>query len=619
MCTHSCFTSYHYVPTLALKGTVDITDVAAASAIASLGNQQHVDPTKEEEDDSPKKKGKAPQPCSVDGCSKNALRWGVCHTHGGSRYCKVDGCEKYAQRGGVCCSHGANLKTRTCKAEGCNNWPQQGGVCKRHGAKKKHARCAEEGCTSFVVKGGLCGKHGKAAGVGGSATKARTSAGKPRKVVKQGGVDDSNDFPLPDVPALPALETGVEGGVAKKDVKAARKACSHEDCTHVGQTGGLCYKHAATTTEGTTTTQEEGTTAEEATAQLSDQELDAFLLESSDWNTRYLQLKTHFEQNGTSHLKKVIPEADVANLTKEEAADLRALSRWTLRQRKLKRSGDMEHYKVLLMERLKFEWTPRAGHGPDKWNKQYELLKKFKVDNGHVEVPFEHGKNKLALWMKTQLTLYRNGLDGKLPKLRPDRVQMLEELGVSWGVRKRGLGWEDRYSSLLEYKERFGHANVPWQWSENVALAQWVNSQRKKYKIIEDGKESKLTPQQIKKLNDLGFKWSTYGKGRYTANDAEEKSASKVARKSEEVQGETQEQPAKKARTGESEASMPMPPLPEMASTDEKVDESNDNKEDEARQSTRQGNMFAEWRPKNKGNGEETIEDDDYDGPEITL
>jgi hypothetical protein len=58
----------------------------------------------------------------------------------------------------------------------------------------------------------------------------------------------------------------------------------------------------------------------------------------------------------------------------------------------------MEHYKVLLMERLKFEWSPRAGHGPGKWNNQYEKLKEFKVKNGHVDVPFEHGKNKLGKW-----------------------------------------------------------------------------------------------------------------------------------------------------------------------------------------------------------------------------
>ena len=57
--------------------------------------------------------------------------------------------------------------------------------------------------------------------------------------------------------------------------------------------------------------------------------------------------------------------------------------------------------------------------------------------------------------------------------------------------------------------------NVPWQWHENPALAQWVNTQRKKYKDLTDGKKNNLSEEQIDKLNSIGFKWSTGGKGRY--------------------------------------------------------------------------------------------------------
>ena len=56
--------------------------------------------------------------------------------------------------------------------------------------------------------------------------------------------------------------------------------------------------------------------------------------------------------------------------------------------------------------------------------------------------------------MKTQLTLYRNGKDGKLPALSAERIRMLEELGISWGVRRKGIPWEERFKALLEYKVR---------------------------------------------------------------------------------------------------------------------------------------------------------------------
>lgn len=142
-----------------------------------------------------------------------------------------------------------------------------------------------------------------------------------------------------------------------------------------------------------------------------------------------------------------------------------------------------------------------------------------------------------GLWVKTQLTLYRNGNEGKLPSLSTDRITMLEDLGISWGVRRKGIPWEERFEALVDYKKRFGHVHVPWQvslhyfhlvahhyraappsttalavhvpwqWKENIGLAQWVNTQRKKYKDLQDGKKNNLSEAQINMLNEIGFKW----------------------------------------------------------------------------------------------------------------
>lgn len=59
-----------------------------------------------------------------------------------------------------------------------------------------------------------------------------------------------------------------------------------------------------------------------------------------------------------------------------------------------------------------------------------------------------------GLWVKTQLTLYRNGKEGKLPSLSSERIKLLEEIGINWGERRRGIPWEERYQALLEYKVR---------------------------------------------------------------------------------------------------------------------------------------------------------------------
>ena len=140
-----------------------------------------------------------------------------------------------------------------------------------------------------------------------------------------------------------------------------------------------------------------------------------------------------------------------------------------------------------------------------------------------------------ALWVKTQLTLYRNGKAGKLPALSDERIRLLEELDITWGVRRKVIPWEDQFQELMDYKRRFGNVNVPWQWKENNVLAQWVNTQRKKYKDLIGGKKSSLTEEQINKLNSVNFKWSNGRKGRYP-DDSQDQPSAKKARTSEEAE-----------------------------------------------------------------------------------
>ncbi|KAL3784308.1 hypothetical protein HJC23_004972 [Cyclotella cryptica] len=248
-----------------------------------------------------------------------------------------------------------------------------------------------------------------------------------------------------------------------------------------------------------------------------EKDADDLLLEPTSWNTYYRHLKTFYDREGHCNFKRTITDSDVAGLSDEAEKELRTLSWWTCRQRKFRRRGELEPYKIHLLDRINFEWNPHAGPGPEKWMKSFNLLKEFKEANGHVKVPVKHieGGFKLGSWLKTQITQYRNAKEGRQPALSAERIKLLEDIGVSWGEKRLTTPWESRFEDLLEFKRRFGHANVPWQWKENVSLAQWVNSQRKKYKDLADGKRNNLSVEQISRLNGIGFKWSTGGRGRY--------------------------------------------------------------------------------------------------------
>ncbi len=71
-------------------------------------------------------------------------------------------------------------------------------------------------------------------------------------------------------------------------------------------------------------------------------------------------------------------------------------------------------------------------------------------------------------------------------------------------VDKLGLPWDERYGQLIEYTRKFGHCNVPRSYSNNPKLSAWVHGQRQ-YKRV-----GKLSKDQVKKLNQLGFLWDPH-------------------------------------------------------------------------------------------------------------
>ena len=121
---------------------------------------------------------------------------------------------------------------------------------------------------------------------------------------------------------------------------------------------------------------------------------DDLLLEPTPWNNYYKQLKAYYDREGHSNFKRTITDADAEGLSEAEAKEIRTLSWWTCRQRKFKRRGELEQYKILLLNRLNFNWDPHAGPGPEKWLKNYGLLKEFKQKHGHVKVPVRYAESE---------------------------------------------------------------------------------------------------------------------------------------------------------------------------------------------------------------------------------
>merc|ERR1719253_1418145 len=118
-------------------------------------------------------------------------------------------------------------------------------------------------------------------------------------------------------------------------------------------------------------------------------------------------------------------------------------------------------------------------------------------EQGHCNVPEKH-PGGLGHWVMNQ----RHGGKEGGRRCDAEQTQKLEELGFQWRIAGMKLDrWEVRFRELKEFKEEYGHCNVPREYPGG--LGHWVGHQRR------GGKEGSQcrNAERTQKLEELGFKW----------------------------------------------------------------------------------------------------------------
>merc|ERR1712029_1257726 len=147
--------------------------------------------------------------------------------------------------------------------------------------------------------------------------------------------------------------------------------------------------------------------------------------------------------------------------------------------------------------------TDKVNELEKRWGRLFYELQEFKRETSNCNVPYGYPKNKqLANWVQLQRQTYARG------SMREDRFQRLNDIGFVWvrggaaGSPAHTLAWFDRLNELEEFKKEHGHTNVPASYSENPALGNWVQRQRRSFK------EGTLVDDRVECLNKIGFEWS---------------------------------------------------------------------------------------------------------------
>ena len=216
----------------------------------------------------------------------------------------------------------------------------------------------------------------------------------------------------------------------------------------------------------------------------------------TDWSVRFQQLCEFKAQFGHC----LVPQQHATNPK---------LGQWVNNQRnnyRLHQEGKPSPITaecIRELESIGFDW---GSSQTDSWSVRFQQLCEFKAQFGHCLVPQQYAANpKLGKWVHRQRHNYRLHQEGKPSPITAECIRELESIGFDWGSSQ--TDWSVRFQQLCEFKEQFGHYLVPKQYAGNPKLRHWVSTQRKSYRLHQEGKPGAMTAARIRALDAVAFDW----------------------------------------------------------------------------------------------------------------
>ena len=156
-----------------------------------------------------------------------------------------------------------------------------------------------------------------------------------------------------------------------------------------------------------------------------------------------------------------------------------------------------------------FEQKPKRfrDYQTDQWDKRYKELRQIYSETGRSAVHHaDSSKKGLARWIKRQRAQYKLRQEDKPSSMTDDRIQKLNFINFVWD--SHSTVWEDRLLELELFQAKHKHCNVTSSnYPTGGTLVSWVKSQRRQYRLLQEGRKSNLTPRRIQQLECLGFQF----------------------------------------------------------------------------------------------------------------
>ncbi|HPI19375.1 MAG TPA: helicase associated domain-containing protein [Candidatus Kapabacteria bacterium] len=146
---------------------------------------------------------------------------------------------------------------------------------------------------------------------------------------------------------------------------------------------------------------------------------------------------------------------------------------------------------------LEIEQDTRQENFDKRWLEHYNKFISYVKEHGHQKFQspkreyFNPDEDFLRRWVGTQRILYKKG------KLAFWRYEMLVKMNFLFEPIEEQ--WQINYNKLVEYKNKYGHCNIPRNDKHYAKLCKWISGMRYH--------KERLTVKKIKMLDEIGFNW----------------------------------------------------------------------------------------------------------------
>ena len=170
---------------------------------------------------------------------------------------------------------------------------------------------------------------------------------------------------------------------------------------------------------------------------------------------------------------------------------------WQSSKRDRYKKGKLSSEQIRRLEEIGFKWE----RSKEQFEKGFQETLIYKQNTGNPNTPdrYETVEGfRLGTWQSHQRDNFKKS------KLSPDRVRRLADIGFTWGILEEQF--EKGFQETLRYKESTGNPNAPdsYKTAEGYRLGTWQGNQRDNFK------KSKLSPDRIKRLEEIGFSWARF-------------------------------------------------------------------------------------------------------------